>query len=251
MTLKIALLGYGKMGREVEAAAENTGHKIVARYNRQHPLADASWPKADVLIDFSHPEAVLRHVQAAVQHDTPLVIGTTGWYDRIDEARRMAETGRTGVLYASNFSLGMNVFMKIVELAARLFDKLPAYDPYLHELHHRGKVDSPSGTALSLAEIVLGQISRKNKVAELPLRGAIAENELHVASTRAGNIPGTHVVGFDSEADTIELKHTARSRRGFALGALYAAEWIVGHRGWFTLDDLLRERLGLEPRDQP
>ncbi len=242
MALKIALLGFGKMGKEVAQLAGEGGHEIVATFEIDQPLSSASAPPAvDVFIDFTVPGAVVANVKAVAQLGKPLVIGTTGWYDHLNEVKKIVSAAKIGVIYASNFSIGMNLFFKIVAHAAELFDRFEPYDPFIHEFHHRGKLDSPSGTAHSLAKIVLEKIKRKQTALGKTSEGAIAANQLHVTSTRAGFIPGTHIVGFDSEADTIELKHTARGRRGFAAGALYAAQWIIGKQGLFTMEDLLSE----------
>lgn len=242
MALKIALLGFGKMGKEVAQLAAESGHEIVATYERDRPLSSANAPPTvDVFIDFTVPSSVVANVKAVAQLGKPLVIGTTGWYEHLNEVKKIVSDAKIGVIYASNFSIGMNLFFKIVAHAAELFDRFEPYDPFIHEFHHRGKLDSPSGTANSLAKIVLEKIKRKQTALGKTAEGAIAANQLHVTSTRVGSIPGTHIVGFDSEADTIELKHTARSRRGFAAGALYAAQWIIGKQGLFTMEDLLSE----------
>jgi 4-hydroxy-tetrahydrodipicolinate reductase len=170
-----------------------------------------------------------------------MVIGTTGWYHQLDEVKAIVQSAKMGVIYASNFSLGMNLFFRIVECAAELFDKFEEYDPFIHETHHRRKVDSPSGTAVTLGKILLEKIKRKSDILAQNSEGAISPKHLHISSTRAGEVPGTHLVGFDSAADTVELKHTARDRSGFALGALYAAEWIVAKHGLFTLNDLFKD----------
>jgi 4-hydroxy-tetrahydrodipicolinate reductase len=193
----------------------------------------------DVFIDFTIPNSVIANVEAVAQIARPLVIGTTGWYHQLNEVKKIVSDAKIGVIYASNFSIGMNLFFKIVANAAELFDRFEQYDPFIHEFHHRGKLDSPSGTANSLANIMLEKINRKQAILGKTSEGVISQNQLHVTSTRAGYIPGTHIVGFDSEADTIELKHTAHGRRGFAAGALYAAQWIVGKQGLFTMEDLL------------
>lgn len=240
MALKIGLLGFGKMGKEVAQLATESGHEIVATYGLDRPLSSANAPKAvDVFIDFTVPSAVVANVRVVAQLHKPLVIGTTGWYDHLDEVKKIVSDAKIGVIYASNFSIGMNLFFKIVARAAELFDRFEQYDPFIHEFHHRGKLDSPSGTAHSLAKIVLEKIERKQTALVKTPEGAIPADQLHVTSTRAGAIPGTHIVGFDSEADTIELQHTARGRRGFAAGALYVAQWIVGKQGLFTMEDLL------------
>jgi 4-hydroxy-tetrahydrodipicolinate reductase len=240
MALKIALLGFGKMGKEIAQLAVESGHEIVATYEIDQPLSLTNAPKAvDVFIDFTIPNSVTANVKAVAEIGKSMVIGTTGWYDKLNEVKKIVEASNIGVIYASNFSIGMNMFLKIVANAADLFNRFDQYDPFIHEFHHRGKLDSPSGTANSLAKIVIEKMKRKQSALGKTSEGAISANQLHVTSTRAGSIPGTHIVGFDSEADTIELKHTARGRRGFAAGALYAAQWIVGKQGLFTMEDLL------------
>jgi 4-hydroxy-tetrahydrodipicolinate reductase len=242
MSLKIALLGYGKMGKELAQVAVESGHQIVATFEIDEPLALANAPAAvDVFIDFTHPNSVVGNVNAVAQLGKPLVIGTTGWYDKLPEVEKVVRSAKIGVIYGSNFSIGMNLFFKIVENAATLFDKFEQYDPFIHEWHHRGKVDSPSGTALTLGKIILSQVKRKKALLSKTSEEKIKPELLHVTSTRAGRIPGTHLVGFDSEADTVELKHTARGRRGFATGALLAAQWIIGKQGLFTISDMMND----------
>jgi 4-hydroxy-tetrahydrodipicolinate reductase len=171
----------------------------------------------------------------------PIVIGTTGWDQQKDEIKKLCEEANIGVIYASNFSIGMNIFFRMVKNAATLFNQFPDYDPFIQELHHRMKIDSPSGTALRLGEILLKGITRKNKILTNNPEAKIAENELHISSIRAGSQPGTHLVNFDSDFDTIELKHTVRNRSGFALGAIYAAEWLMGKEGFFNIQDMFTE----------
>lgn len=232
------------MGKEIARLAEQKGHHIIATYDIDAPLSAPNLDQTtDVLIDFTEPSAVPQNVKEAVAANKPIVIGTTGWYDKLDDIEEQIADSETAAIYASNFSLGINLFFRIVESAARSFDKFEDYDSFIHEIHHRGKIDSPSGTALSLAQLVLDSITRKKELLTDRSDGKIDPAALHISSTRAGQVPGTHTVAFDSEADTIELKHTARNRSGFALGAIYAAEWIVGKRGLFTMDDLLKDLL--------
>jgi len=244
-SLNLALIGFGKMGREIAGLAPDRGHKIASTFDIESQATVATVTAAtDVLIDFSVPGAVLENIRMAAAARVPLVVGTTGWHDKLDAVRQIVESSGIGMIYASNFSLGMNVFSQIVSHAAALFDKFEDYDPFVHEIHHRGKVDSPSGTALTLAEILLARIARKSEILTETSKGDISPDQLHVTSTRAGSVPGTHCVSFDSGADTIELKHTARNRRGFAIGALYAAEWVVDRQGLFTMEDFLADFTG-------
>jgi 4-hydroxy-tetrahydrodipicolinate reductase len=172
----------------------------------------------------------------AIQAKKDIVVGTTGWHKHLPELRDMVK--ETGLLYSTNFSLGMNLFFRMVKRAAELMNRAGDYDPFVHEIHHRQKVDSPSGTALTLARILIDGIDRKTEVLTQPPEGKIRPEMLHVSSTRAGAVAGTHTVAFESEADSIELKHVAKTRRGFALGAMAAARWLRGRKGIYTMDDV-------------
>jgi len=234
--MRIALIGHGKMGREVEAAAREQGDEIVHIFEIDRPVQAALLSDVDVCIEFSTPQAVVDNIRAACAARKDIVVGTTGWYDRLPEVRRAAT--ESGVIYSANFSLGVNIFFRIVRAASELMRNAPDYDAYVHEVHHRQKIDSPSGTALRLGEIVMGGIDRKKRIEVNRAEGKIDPSALHVTSTRAGVVAGVHTVGFDSEADSIEITHSAKSRRGFALGALHAARWIRGKKGVFTMDDV-------------
>jgi len=234
--MRIALIGYGKMGKEIEAAALAAGDTIVQKFDVDRPADVASLSDADVCIEFSTPETVVGNIQLALKAQKDIVVGTTGWYDRLPELKALV--AHSGLLYSANFSVGVNMYFRIVAAAAELMRNATDYDPYIHELHHRQKADSPSGTALRLADILLKRIDRKKSIATQRMDGKIASDALHVTSTRVGTFAGTHTVGFDSEADLIEITHTARSRKGFALGALRAAHWLHGRKGVFTMDDV-------------
>lgn len=229
--MKVALVGYGKMGRIVEEVATAQGLEIVARFTRQQPLRAGEEMRQALtgatLVDFSAPEAVAGTVQAAAALSLPLVIGTTGWQDHLGEVRGVVEGSGIGVVRAANFSLGVNVFYRLAEQAARML-AARGYDPFIRDWHHRFKTDSPSGTAL-----------------EVQRRMALyyGNREVPVASQRAGWVPSEHTVGFDSAADTITLEHRARNRQGFAEGALLAAEWIAGRAGLYDFGDVLADLL--------
>ena len=218
--MRIALLGYGKMGRLVEAAARQKGHEILCRAGSGGVDWDAV-QEADLCIDFSHRDRVLEHVKGCVRLGKSLVMGTTGWEEQLDEVRALVHEHQIGMLYAPNFSLGVHLFMRIVERAAKLLNPFPEYDAGAFELHHREKRDAPSGTALAISRL-LGR-------------------EVETASVRVGSIPGTHTVLFDSPFDTITLSHEARSREGFAKGAVEAAEWLYGKKGFYTINDYIEE----------
>jgi 4-hydroxy-tetrahydrodipicolinate reductase len=234
--MKIALMGFGKMGKEIDAAAREQGEIIARVFEIDNPVKPQDLVDVDICIEFSTPESVLPNIRAAIQAKRDIVVGTTGWHQHLDEIKNT--TKDSGLLYSSNFSLGMNIFLRLTKRAAELMNRAPEYDPYIHESHHRQKVDSPSGTAISLAKILIEGIDRKKEILSKPPEGAIKPEMLHVSSTRAGVIAGIHTVGFDSEADSIELRHVAKGRRGFALGALAAARWLHGRKGVYTMDDV-------------
>lgn len=213
--MKIALIGYGKMGRMVEQAARS--HDIeVACVVTSGGVLRGQLADADVCIEFTEPGAVIENIKAAAAAKIPIVVGTTGWYDRIDEARKLVEESGIGLVYGANFSIGVNLMFMVSQYAAGLFSRFTAYDPFIEEAHHKFKKDAPSGTAIYLRQVVEQEYGR----------------EIPIASTRAGYIPGTHTLGFDSEADTLTITHVARNRTGFAEGALLAARWIVGRKGF-------------------
>lgn len=236
--MRIALSGYGRMGKEIEAVARETGDEVVSIFEYDDPLTSGSKLNgAEVLISFSQANAVLPVLRAAAEHRLPVVEGTTGWYDQLAEVK---EISGLSLLYSPNFSLGVYQFMKIIEKAAELVGVLGDYDTYIHEWHHSGKIDSPSGTARRLAEIVLGSFPGKREAQYDTCHRKIEPEELHVTSTRVGRIPGTHEVGFDSAADSIQIRHTAHGREAFARGAVKAAHWIVSREGIFTMDDFMK-----------
>lgn len=245
-SLRIALAGTGRMGRAVEALVDAGGsHQIVARFDERRPLLDLRDPDelqgADVVVDFSAPDVALDHIHRYCFWGIDAVIGTTGWYDDLPRVEEWVEEGQNGLLYAPNFSLGVAALVRALRGALPLLDRLAEYDPYVHEVHHIGKVDSPSGTALLLANTVLDGLARKHRLAVETQHGRIDPAELHVTSTRAGAVFGEHTVGFDSEVDQITLRHVAKGREAFASGALRAAEWLRGRTGLFTLDALLAD----------
>ena len=231
--MRIALVGYGRMGREVERAALARGHEICAIFDEETPLDAASnLQDAGVLIDFSLASAVLGVLRSAARAGVPVVEGTTGWQQDLEEARGIP--GLT-MVHSPNFSVGVYQFMRLARQAGALLGSLD-YDCYVHEFHHRGKADSPSGTARQLGSILLEAHPGKQRLLEGDCRRRIEPDELQISSTRVGRIPGIHEIGFDSEADTIILRHEAHGREGFAGGAVLAAEWIADKTGIFSMD---------------
>lgn len=228
--LRIALLGHGRMGRLVVTLAAGAGHEVVVRLgSADEPVAPERLRGCDVAVDFSVAEAVVPHVEACLAAGVPLVVGTTGWNDRLDHvAARVNEAGG-GLVYGANFSVGVHVFYRIAAHAATLFARVGGYAPFLEEQHHAMKRDAPSGTALVLERIV---------------SEAFGGQRFEVAATRAGHIPGTHRVGFDGLPDQVLLTHEARSREGFAQGALLAAQWIAGRTGVYPFEAVMADVLG-------
>lgn len=246
--MKIGIVGYGQMGKMIESVAADKSIEYIlidpfdksADYKSVEESKDA---EIDVYIDFTVPAAIIDNIKKYCELKKNVVVGTTGWYEQCDEVEKMVNKAGIGFIYSSNFSLGVNILFKIVEEAAKVIDKFDDYDIFGYELHHRKKMDSPSGTARSIAEILVNNIQRKSIVHFEIMDRKPEANELHFASIRAGAIPGTHVVGFDSEVDTIEIKHVARSRKGMASGAVFAAEWLNGKKGFYTKEDMMSELL--------
>jgi 4-hydroxy-tetrahydrodipicolinate reductase len=238
--LRIALVGYGRMGREIERLAADNGAEIAARYSAATPLDEGSAADFDVAIEFTRPEAAVGNIERIVRWGKPVVVGTTGWLDEIETVRRAVEEHGGRVVYGSNFSIGVNVFFKLARLAAGLINGQSMYDAAVHEIHHVRKADSPSGTALQAARILLEELDRKSEILSGPAMGRIDPAQLHVSSQRLGETVGTHIVSFDSEADTIELAHRAKNRAGFAHGALWAARWITGREpGLYRFEEIV------------
>ena len=247
--MRVAIVGYGSMGREVEKVLRERGHELAGRVDPAEPGADAPTlteemaRRSDVAIEFSHAEAVLENARTCARLGLSVVSGTTGWYGKLEELRQIVAASKIGYLYGSNFSIGAHLFFALVAAATELANPCPEYDLLGWEVHHKRKKDSPSGTALTLARIITAKSERKRKVVTERLDRAPASDELHFASVRGGEVPGTHTVLFDSAFDTIELTHRARSRGGFALGAVRAAEWIAGRQGVFEVNDFIADIL--------
>ncbi len=230
--MKIALIGYGAMGKLIRRLAEEKGHEVVVVIDESFAQSSVDelaekLKGADVAIDFTVASAVKRNVSACVTAGVPLVEGTTGWGEQKAEIENIVLEGDGAVVYGANFSIGVNLFYRIAGFAAELFAKFPEYGTFIEEQHHSRKIDSPSGTALKLKDVVAEHFKK----------------DFSVSATRAGNIPGTHRVGFDGWADQILLEHTGRSREGFAFGAITAAEWVVGKKGFFEFTDVMDEIL--------
>jgi 4-hydroxy-tetrahydrodipicolinate reductase len=261
--MKVILAGYGKMGRLLETKLSENGHDVLAAVdpllagrgvNNSLPtvfypsLKDAlngkpgkSLKDAEAVIEFSLPSVAPVNLLFLIHEKIPVVTGTTGWYDKLPEISKAVDSAGSSLLWSSNFSLGVNLFYRVACYAARLADPFKEYDVAGFEAHHNNKAYSPSGTAKTLVDLVLGQMTRKRKAVYQMLDRKPEADELHFASLRVGSVPGTHSLVFDSNADTIEIKHTARNREGFAAGAVLAAEWLTAEKrtGIFTMDDVL------------
>jgi len=243
--MKIAIIGYGKMGHEIETIAKAKGIAVTtidpSKDNADFKkINEESIKDVDVCVDFTHQDSVVSNIKKISEFKKNIVVGTTGWYDKIDEVKGIIENSNTALIWSGNFSVGVNIFFKIIEDAAKIINNVDDYDVFVHEFHHNKKADSPSGTAVMIGEILTNNIERKNKIVTQELKRKIEPDELHISSTRGGSIPGTHIVGFDSPADTIELKHTARNRTGFALGAVMAAQWIQGKKGFYDINHMMK-----------
>jgi 4-hydroxy-tetrahydrodipicolinate reductase len=235
-TLNLALLGYGKMGKTLAQLAPQRGFKVQLALdiddNRSgQGITRESFQGIDVAVDFTTPEAAVENIRRVAALGVNLVVGTTGWHERLGEVRKVIEDSGVGMVHAPNFSIGVNLFYRLARAAGELFAAFPMYEPYITEAHHKFKQDAPSGTALEMRRQV---------------QPTMPDREIPVWSARAGYIPGTHELGFDSEADTLILRHTARSRQGFAEGALYAARWVTGKKGFFSFAEVLERGLRKE-----
>lgn len=245
--MNIALIGYGKMGHEIEKIAIEKGHQIVLKINAENlqDLTVDNLKKADVAIEFSTPHTVVQNITLCAVAGVPIIVGTTAWYSEFEKVRAIVEDYNATLFYATNFSIGVNLFFKINEMAAELmkdFDFILSMD----EIHHTHKLDAPSGTAITTAEKIMANYPAKstweNKIVtdkENNRNTKKEASELLIRSIRKDEVPGTHTVFYDSDVDTIEISHIAHSRKGFAKGAVSAAEWIIGKKGIFTMDDLL------------
>ena len=242
--MKIALLGYGKMGRIIEQFAQNRNHEIVLKIdeNSLHLLTKENLQKADVAIDFSTPNSVMQNIYACFDAQLPIVVGTTGWYSQLQDVKDLCIAGNNTFLYGSNFSIGVNIFFFVNKMLAKIMNPYSQYDVQVEEIHHIQKLDAPSGTAITIAEEILDGLNRKsewiNNVVDEDKQVINQPNQLLIESLRIEDVPGTHTVIYSSEVDEIELKHTAHSRAGFALGAVIAAEWLHNKKGFYSVESI-------------
>lgn len=231
--MKIALLGYGKMGKVIEKIALERGHHVVLKIDKDDTNFDLS--VADVAIDFSVPTAAVGNISAALNQNVPVISGTTGWLDKFEDIKSLCEKTNGAFIYASNFSLGVNLFFELNKVLAKLITPFKEYNVQIEEIHHTQKKDAPSGTAITLAE----GIAKESNYEGWTLSPKTEPQKIKIEAKRIENVPGTHTINYTSEVDTLEITHTAHNRNGFALGAVVAAEWIIGKKGIFTMKDVL------------
>lgn len=236
--MKLALIGYGKMGRTIKKIALSRGHKIVSiiDVDNQNDFTSEAFKSADVAIEFTMPTVAIQNYRKAFEAHVPVVSGTTGWLEHLPEIKNACENGAT-FFYASNFSLGVNIFFAVNKYLGKIMKGFPSYQVKIEETHHIHKLDAPSGTAITLAEDIIKTIGRKNKWTG---NQDAKDDEIEIKSIREGEIPGIHTVIYESDVDTIKITHDAKSRAGFALGAVIAAEFTCGKKGFLTMQDMLK-----------
>ncbi|MEN8776725.1 MAG: 4-hydroxy-tetrahydrodipicolinate reductase [Polaribacter sp.] len=230
--MKIALLGYGRMGKEIEKIAVSRGHKIVIRKDVEDVIDITI---ADVAIDFSVPTSAFDNISNCLKNGVPVISGTTGWLAKYEDAVNLCKKEKGAFIYASNYSLGVNIFFELNKQLAKMMENLEDYDISMEEIHHTKKLDAPSGTAITLAEGIIDNSSKE----KWELDHKTSENNIPIVAKRIPEVPGTHTVWYNSEVDSIEIKHTAHNRKGFALGAVVAAEWVLDKTGVFSMKDVL------------
>lgn len=231
--MKIALLGYGRMGKAIEIVAVERGHDVVAKIDQDETYGNLS--EADVAINFSVPDAAVENIKTALKINIPVVCGTTGWLDQLNEIEDFCKAKNSAFVYASNFSVGVNLFFKLNEVLAKLMSSHKSYEASMKEVHHIHKLDAPSGTAITLAEGIIDQ----SDYTQWSIHKDTIENMLPIEVDRTGEVPGTHTIKYESNIDSITIEHEAHSRKGFALGAVIAAEWIQDKKGVFSMNDVL------------
>lgn len=233
--MKIALIGYGKMGKEIEILALQKGHEITLKITSKDTLTVSQLKDCDVAIEFTRPENALTNINTCFAANVPVVVGTTGWYQHFEEVKKITKEKNQALFYATNFSIGVNLFFKLTEQFGKLMQG-QAYEPNIEEIHHTEKLDAPSGTAITTAERLLANYPSKT---DWKLSEEASTTDIAITAVRTPNVPGTHKVSFNSDIDSISLEHVAHSRKGFAGGALIAAEWLLDKKGVYTMTDLL------------
>ena len=237
--MKIAIIGYGKMGKMVEQEAQNLNIPISKTIDNKNDLLASNFNDDEVAIEFTEPATCLQNIERLASKGINTVCGTTGWHQDIERAKEIIATNNTGFIYATNFAIGVNIFWKIVKEAACIIDKFEEYDIFGHEIHHNKKKDTPSGTALTTAQILIDNIKRKRQIITERMDRAMKTDELHFSSTRGGYVIGKHEVVFDSPFDSIKISHDSKGRSSYARGAINCAKWIKNKKGFFNINDYM------------
>ncbi len=240
--MNIALIGYGKMGKVIEEVALSRGHQIVAKSNRENPVEAIDFSKVDVAIEFTAPELAVKHIFYCVERNVPIIVGTTAWSNQLDEVTDFVKRNNGSLLHASNFSIGVNIFFDINRRLAKLMEAHGNYAATLEETHHTQKLDAPSGTAITLAnDMMRSNANLSSWVHKEEEQPTVNPGQIALTSYRKPDVPGTHAISYTSEIDTIEIKHTAHNRKGFALGSVIAAEWLFDKKGVYTMSDVITD----------
>ena len=242
--MKIGFVGLGEFGRAVQKIAHDRGHETAAEISRGQKISAENLKNCEIIFEATNPQNVISNVEKFCELKKNFVIATTGWYEKMDEIKKKVERAKVAAMWSGNFSVGVNLFFEIVKKAAQLFDAAPEFDIWAHEIHHKKKVDSPSGTAKILEKILLENLSRKKKIVEEKLDRKIADDEIHFSSTRGGFANFSHTICFDSAADFVKIEHAARNRDGYSLGAVRAMEWLnLQKPGFYKMEDFLKNIL--------
>lgn len=236
--MKIALIGYGKMGKEIEAVAIERGHEIIFKFDKniEQQVSSEKLKKVDVAVEFTQPEAAYENYLKCFEARVPVVSGTTGWLEKLPDIKHICNTENQTFFYASNFSIGVNIFFRLNKMFSKLMNTIPGYDVSIQETHHIEKMDAPSGTAITLADDLINNFELKKTWVK---ESTVNPSELVIRSIRKETVPGTHTINYDSSVDYIELTHSAKNRKGFALGAVLAAEFVQTHKGFLGMENLL------------
>ena len=237
--MRIVLFGYGKMGKEIEKIALQRGHEIVGIVNRTNQKEKLDLKNVDAVIEFTAPDLATSHIQFCLENNLKIVVGTTGWYAKLDELTNLCESKKGAFLHATNFSIGVNIFFAMNKYLAKIMNHFPEYQAGVTEIHHTQKLDSPSGTGISIAEQIIHEHDAYDGWENVKKSQITKAVTLSIESLRLPDVPGTHEVKYESEIDTIEIKHTAHNRKGFALGSVLAAEWLQNKKGVYTMNDVL------------
>ncbi len=244
--MKVALFGYGKMGKEIETVLLDKGHSISHKTNSSTQLFQLDFTDTDVVIEFSTPSTAKFNIEFCINNQLPIVVGTTGWYHHLAELSELCQLKNGSLLYGTNFSIGVNIFFKVNEYLAEIMDKFNDYNCEVKEIHHTEKLDAPSGTGITIANQIINKIDRLEQWENLPSNQINNLKTLPLESERLPNVPGTHIVKYENEIDKIELIHTAHNRKGFALGSVLAAEWLLNKKGIYEMKDVFNDIINLK-----